>query len=160
MLLIYSRWGRIMRTRILKEAPKIGLKCLTCGVLSEAKWESLSQIFAMFICFWKNSSDCQIGLGLRPRPILAQFFSSNYYYIYKFENLQFHCHNSQNSVLILLSVDLTSSSGSVSVPATDKIQWKWGRHHTNKKLLGFTVCSCSFIFNVSCFMYKQFAELA
>ena len=31
----------------------------------------------------KNSSDCQIGLGLRPRPIWqsSEFFSSNYFQI-------------------------------------------------------------------------------
>jgi len=31
----------IIRTRTLKEAQKPVSKCLTCGVLTEAKWESL-----------------------------------------------------------------------------------------------------------------------
>ena len=36
MVLIYSRWGRKIKTRTLKEAQKPGLKCLTWGVLGEA----------------------------------------------------------------------------------------------------------------------------
>ena len=39
MLLIYSRWGSIIRTRTLKEEQK----CLTRGVLSEAKWSNICQ---------------------------------------------------------------------------------------------------------------------
>ena len=34
------------------ETQKIAWKCLTCGVLSEAERENVSQIFAMIIYFW------------------------------------------------------------------------------------------------------------
>ena len=36
-----ARFPEIDATDLPKEAQKIGLKCLTCGVLSEAKRESL-----------------------------------------------------------------------------------------------------------------------
>ena len=55
--------------------------------------------------------------------------------VVKSENLHFHCHNSLNGVLILLSVDLISSSNFVSVPATEQIQGKWVRHQACKSCL-------------------------